>query len=740
MKKISTALLVFVSFVLCAQPSNNNCLDAIVFSVSGGCQVFTNSGATPSGNPRINNFCGFNQDDALDVWFSIQVPASGKINIDFNASSNIYNMNMELYDGSCDNLIPMDCVDQVNQSMKLEQENLVSGNIYLLRVSSRNSNQLGQFQLCVTDQGYIDYPCKIELILPSTQGICDPVTNTYDQNLTVHYRHSDNAPINVSINQKIFTLQSSPAEITLYDLPASSGLMPVSAYFASNNDCGYFLFNNISHAYQRRSSCFAGNVVNDDCASAIMLGAEISCISTPGDNIGASFSGVVGGCTIYTQGSQDVWYKHTVSQDRDIIIDTWNEFSNPFQSPVFSVYKGICGQLEYLDCGNTSKSIRLRNLNVGDQLYIQVKDSQDNSQVAFNICLIYPIPTTNDVCSSAIPISLDNECDEMNVYSNNFGTPETNPSFTSDCSASSSSHRDLWYEITMPSTGNALLNIHPADGSKSTILGLSLEVFEGPCESLTSVGCDNHIIGSNIGKSIINRAPGEILYARVLQDSYNSNPYLICSPIAENDICNTATLITTDVKHYLDNFYTFATPSSNPNAEPSCGQTIDYASDIWFVAEVPPSGTMVIETESSNLLVVEVYSGMCDDLSSVACNFEDIYAGSPNIIYGIPKVKTVVKNQNPGDQLYIRIVSSTSISGFRLNSILVVDCPDDESFNYPLSGVLKRVAANSITGNNLILSNARIEFDAGQYVNLLDGFEVKTGAIFHALIDGCAGN
>ena len=476
--------------------------------------------------------------------------------------------------------------------------------------------------------------------------------------------------------------------------------------------------------------------VNDDCSSAIAMDANDRCISVSGNNTGASFSGVQGVCSNYPEGIQDVWYTFSVTQSSDIIVNLWKEFSSCESVPcaIFNVYKGSCGQLEYIACGDISFSVRLSNLSIGDELFIQVQGSEGFSQVDFNLCLIYPISSTNDVCSTAIPLSFISECADTKVYSNHFITPESNPSFNSLCTTSTA---DAWYQITVPASGHIFLSAIHANGGGDGLRNLNLEVFEGACGALTSLSCDNFIIGSQTGISIINRSPGEILYVRALQSSYGSDPYLFCSPLADNDICSTATALSMGERINQD--YAFATPSSNPSPQPSCGLSSNFGSDIWYTAIVPASGAMVIHTASFAPIAVEVYRGNCLNLSPIACNREDSLAGLPDIIRGDIFVRTQIQNQNPGDILYIRVISDQSIAGLNIPYIEILECPVEEIITNIISEVSYIEAENIITANSLILNYSIVHFDAGQEINLLSGFEVQQNATFHAFIDGCGG-
>ena len=103
-----------------------------------------------------------------------------------------------------------------------------------------------------------------------------------------------------------------------------------------------------------------------------------------------------------------------------------------------------------------------------------------------------------------------------------------------------------------------------------------------------------------------------------------------------------------------------ATASTGVSA-PSCGGTITTgANDVWYSAVVPASGGLTVATSAatgSNVddTVVELFTGTCGSLTSVACNDD---AGGD----GFSNVSTT--GRTPGSTMYIRVMSyGTSATG-----------------------------------------------------------------------------
>jgi hypothetical protein len=67
-------------------------------------------------------------------------------------------------------------------------------------------------------------------------------------------------------------------------------------------------------------------------------------------------------------------------------------------------------------------------------------------------------------------------------------------------------------------------------------------------------------------------------------------------------------------------------------------------------------------------------------------------------------------------------------------------CPEERVFVKDMNNAAQHFESSQfIFGSNLISGSSSIDYDAGVFVELQKGFEVRNGAIFHAFIDGCGG-
>ncbi|MEL6591915.1 MAG: T9SS type A sorting domain-containing protein, partial [Bacteroidota bacterium] len=141
------------TFQICAfepsVPSNVDCANATPITVGATCtyQTFTNEYAGDSGDGSPT--CGFYF--GTDVWFSLTVPASGKLVID-QSQAGLSNTAMSVYTGNCGSLTEYECDsdDSPNGSMPqivINDLSLANQTLYI-QVWRRASVNGGTFQIC----------------------------------------------------------------------------------------------------------------------------------------------------------------------------------------------------------------------------------------------------------------------------------------------------------------------------------------------------------------------------------------------------------------------------------------------------------------------------------------------------------------------------------------------------------------------------------------------------------------
>src|SRR5690554_1608795 len=138
-----TTLAVFLCSLLLAQPTNDNCADAIPITVGTECTAgsYTSIGSTSEDasvapNPSCSGYQGG------DVWFTFQVPASGNFRVESDGNRWV------LYTGSCGTFTQIACDPDVRNFSDLS----LAGQTLYLRAYSTWSSEGSDFTLCIWEQ------------------------------------------------------------------------------------------------------------------------------------------------------------------------------------------------------------------------------------------------------------------------------------------------------------------------------------------------------------------------------------------------------------------------------------------------------------------------------------------------------------------------------------------------------------------------------------------------------------
>ena len=170
----------------------------------------------------------------------------------------------------------------------------------------------------------------------------------------------------------------------------------------------------------------------------------------------------------------------------------------------------------------------------------------------------------------------------------------------------------------------------------------------------------------------------------------------------------------------------------------SCGNT-GTTIDMWYKVVIPLSGNLNIETTqvTGGLtdMVMQVLAGSCGSFTEIDCN-DDGGSGNHSLI--------TITGRTPDEIIYIRVVefASNQFGEFGIcahDDTVVSNCPPNYSGANQLSGT--QATTEDFETDGILQSDqivdADVDYDSGTYIELLEGFEVKIGKLFHAFIDGC---
>ncbi len=628
--------LVLISTYIYGQVPNDFCDTAIELIVNDIPLTQNPIDATASSFPSSGINCG--DGGTEDIWYKARVPSSGNITVLLEQFTFVDGI--ELYQGDCTNLTSYLC--ERSGSRPMSAEGLTADTyIYIRVVGGDGFNPF--YDISVSDEGHVD-DCTIDLVTIDNQSECDPTTNTFTVDLTVHYRTDDNSDqLRIDIGSlHIIDTQSSPQSISL-QVPASGGTVDLSASIIGCNN--YFL----RDAIVKETNCFTEELPNDDCNSATTLEVNDNCAEFIGTNLGATFDTDIGAnCPHIGDFPLRVWYNVVVPSSGRLAI---NVYESGAMDPVFHVFEGNCGNLSLLEScgGNAFRGQYYESLIPNDTLLISVTGSRGLLQGQFGICIIEPEPFTNDICDNAI--NLDNSLCDGSIYTTHLATESGLPEDGLSCDFPGNDIEDVWFTVTVPPSGNFEFETLEVERGDARI---DFEVYSGSCSDLSSIVCEVNSTQTNppghFSVIINNQSPGDILFIRV--GSINEVSFGLCLteilPIP-NDVCAGAIFLSDqNACQVFSN--EMATASLNPTPGVTCDNTSP-AIDTWFKTVMPAEGLLGISTNQVGggltNTIIEAYSGNCNSLMYLDC---DSFSGPGN------HALVALTDVPVGDTIYLRVL------------------------------------------------------------------------------------
>lgn len=707
-----------------AQVANDICSDAIMLTVDGSCETYSNRSATNSAHPFDGLSCGFGNIGNGDVWFRSVVPSSGNISIEtFRPTvGGLSDVDMEIFKGVCGSLETLACnnikdrYNTFNSHALVELEGLEPSTTIFIRIIAP-FRQEGDFDICVRDMGYTN-PCQILFIELGDQSACDLVKNTYSQEFIVHYQ-SDGSASGLYVNGTTVALTSNPQTLTVMDLPANGEINSLDAWLYINNrfevtECRINSFYEAIDFYSAPVNCFAGIVqepTNDFCSEALLLPVDGSCSRHSNLTVtNSAYPTEYLNCGFGNSDGVDMWFKAIVPSSGNLTIVTSEPASEGIDRIDAEVYTGNCNSLQLLSCNSAydytvafSRHVRieLENLNPGDTVYIRTM-SESGRRGAYDICLIdrgYTYPCRIDY----IEVGAAGECDPItNTYDQ-----EILVHYHSDSDARAE-YLEINFDQVIRLTGNpqsVILHDLPANSN-----GLSLNA------NLSANGT-NHICyfeSQYTTYKLFETATN--CFSGLIENDEPENAILLpinseCLEIVQNNIGATNSIL---------------------EETSECILECEIGQDIWYKVIVPINGQLKIEAfnigdDGVYFELYELTNGGVFRRIGSECG----YFGSP----------ISLNNQIPGDILYIRVAIAGYIIGIEMQSefelCITSDCPDTETISHDLDGGYMFEDRISISADNLIINQSNVVYSAGQFIDLENGFEVELGAHFEAIIEEC---
>ena len=220
---------------------------------------------------------------------------------------------------------------------------------------------------------------------------------------------------------------------------------------------------------------------------------------------------------------------------------------------------------------------------------------------------------------------VNDECTAAQAVVDGTNGPFSNAGATTSsafpCSAASTG-RDVWFRYVATSSGITMFDTCSATRNFDTVL----ELFAGPCGSLTSLGCSDDICGtgSSVAATLV---AGNVYYARVGGYGGAQGAFDLTVTAANTaDACSGAIPLQLGGNGPFSNT---AATTSLPAWACGPGQR-----DVWFSYAAPPASRVTFTTcnaATSFDTVLEVFAGSCGGLTSLACNDDDPTCSSSSL-------------------------------------------------------------------------------------------------------------
>lgn len=593
-------------------PDNDNCETAFVADAFPYNYEGDATGATQT------DFVGCNSDSMNDgVWFSL---TSGIAQYTINVTSNGWDAEIGIFSGSCDNLVCLDMIDSAltngTETFTFVGEEGVDYYLVLGHYSGSSDNAEGPYVVEIIEE---EIPCPAPTEL-SVSGLTNATA------FVSWIAGEGNTSYDLEWGEEGFTPDGANVEGITTTEYTIEGLMENTAYdvyVRANCDPG------TSEWVGPVTFTTLESAPNNLCITAEMLTVGETFESNPvvGYNIGASADETMPAPSCGNYDGGEVWYTVVVPETRHLIIETQADEGSNLTDTAIAVYSGSCGALTLVECnddgGNGLYSlIDLTGLTEGETLYIAVWEWGNDSFGTFQISA-----HDNYTCTSPI---------------------YTHQSIT-DCDAE---------------TFTVVIDFEDLGSSTE----VSVTSDQGDDETITDAGSYTYgpyAFGTEVNFTIT--TDGE-------ECNSTFSDFVVACPPA-NDECEGAYTAPVNAGIICDEVVSGTIGGATDSGTDACFGTPD--DDVWFsfVANEETHLISLTNVEGSTTdLYHAVYSGMCGELTNIACS-------DPN--------NSIIEGLTPGETYYVQVFSWTSTPGQDTTFDLCIKTSPDAPANDECDGALE---------------------------------------------------
>ncbi|MFL5752452.1 MAG: beta strand repeat-containing protein, partial [Bacteroidia bacterium] len=350
---------------------------------------------------------------------------------------------------------------------------------------------------------------------------------------------------------------------------------------------------------------------NDNCAGATAVTSGASCTPVSSTVLNATQSSV--GCA--GTANDDVWFSFVATQTAQQITVT----PSASFDPVVQVYSGTCAAPTSLLCDDidfgygTTGNTTITGLTVGATYYYRVYDYYTGTPptTTFTTCVNNPPPPpANDNCAGATPVTSGASCTPVSATVLN--------ATQSSVGCAGTANDDVWFSFVATQTSQQI-TVTPSFNFDPVV-----QVYSGSCAAPASLLCDDiDFPWGSVGMTTVSGLTVGATYYYRVYDYWTGTPstttFTTCvnnpPPPPANDNCPGAVPVTSGPN------CTQVVSSVGGATQSSVGCAGTANDDVWFsFVATQASQVITVSPPSGFDPIVQVYSGSCASLTSLACN------------------------------------------------------------------------------------------------------------------------
>jgi hypothetical protein len=643
MKKFCTLfwMLMVLHIALFAQPANDDCANAITLTPAAGNIPVLTEGTTAAATQSLAPCSGTT---ANDVWYRfVATKTAHRVVAQQNGMGSP--PIVQVFSGTCGELTSIQCFSGFPAGGLVT--GLTIGNTYLVRIYAATNVAAGAFRVAITSRPQNDECVDAFALTPAAVNagpnyipassidatlseVACSGSQVSDDDVWFKFTATTNAH---RINIRGFFQNASMVEVYSGTCGAKTQLN-ICGDFSNGSSPGFVNFGGLTPGTEyffRVFSVFATSAsasnfdvavtsfnapTNDECAGAIAIPVGGATCQNPFEGtLTNATSSKVALCGITNAPNhlyRDVWFKFVATAKAHFISTNLLSFRD------LTIFSGACNSLVPIGCVPGTGSvdgIAIGSLTIGQTYFIRMGSSNSNVN-DFNICVTTPIFDENDDCASASTITSSGTTDCNRVFGN---TANASQSGASNCISIEVPANDQWYKFTADQT-QYRLRLASAENVQAR-----MEVFAGSCATLAAVtggACTTPTSGVDTVREIklTGLTQGETYFIRIVGAKVSAGAYNLClkdivPPV--NDDCPGAKELTVGTSISSMPAFTTTNMLDVSQSLPGCAGTAE--DDLWYTFEATGASVGVYTSFVTNDQVLQVFTGPCDNLQSIAC-------------------------------------------------------------------------------------------------------------------------